>query len=78
MITANQTFSIWGAIFPDRAITIAAINRLVHHATIFEMNVESYRRWAAYAAATSASDVVPKNSNETDEKPATPPSDIDT
>ena len=25
----------------------AAIDRLIHHATIFEMNVESYRRRAA-------------------------------
>jgi hypothetical protein len=28
-------------------MTLAAIDRLVHHATIFEMNVESYRRRAA-------------------------------
>ena len=31
-------------IFPDQAMTLAAIDRLVHHATILEMNVESYRR----------------------------------
>jgi DNA replication protein DnaC len=34
----------WGKIFPDQAMTLAAIDRLVHHATILEMNVESYRR----------------------------------
>lgn len=28
-------------------MTVAAIDRLVHHATIFELNVESYRRRAA-------------------------------
>jgi DNA replication protein DnaC len=28
-------------------MTLAAVDRLVHHATIFEMNVESYRRRAA-------------------------------
>jgi hypothetical protein len=33
-----------GEIFQDPAITLAAVNRLVHHATIFEMNVGSYRR----------------------------------
>jgi len=33
-----------GKIFPDQAMTLAAIDRLVHHATILEMNVESYRR----------------------------------
>jgi hypothetical protein len=37
----------WGKVFPDRAVTLAAIDRLVHHATILEMNVESYRRRAA-------------------------------
>jgi DNA replication protein DnaC len=46
-ITANQPFGEWGKIFPDQAMTIAAIDRLVHHATIFEMNVDSYRRKAA-------------------------------
>ena len=47
LITANQAFGEWGKIFPDQAMTLAAIDRLVHHATIFEMNVESYRRKAA-------------------------------
>jgi len=44
LITANQPFGEWGRIFPDHAMTLAAIDRLVHHATILEMNVESYRR----------------------------------
>jgi DNA replication protein DnaC len=47
LITANQPFGEWGKIFPDQAMTLAAVDRLVHHATIFEMNVESYRRRAA-------------------------------
>jgi DNA replication protein DnaC len=47
LITANQPFGEWGKVFPDQAMTVAAIDRLVHHATIFEMNVESYRRRAA-------------------------------
>ncbi len=46
-ITANTPFSEWGAVFPEPAMTVAAIDRLVHHATILEMNVESYRRRAA-------------------------------
>ena len=49
LITANQPFGEWGKIFPDPAMTLAAVDRLVHHATIFEMNVESYRRRAAIA-----------------------------
>lgn len=47
LITANQPFGEWGKIFPDAAMTLAAVDRLVHHATIFEMNVESYRRRTA-------------------------------
>ena len=47
LITANQPFGEWGRIFPDHAMTLAAVDRLVHHATILEMNVESYRRKAA-------------------------------
>ncbi|SFQ06452.1 IstB-like ATP binding protein, partial [Bradyrhizobium sp. Ghvi] len=37
----------WNRVFPDPAMTLAAIDRLVHHATIVEMNVESYRRRTA-------------------------------
>ena len=44
LITANQPFGEWGKVFPDPAMTLAAVDRLVHHATILEMNVESYRR----------------------------------
>lgn len=47
MITANQPFGEWGRIFPDPAMTLAAVDRLVHHATIFELNVDSYRRRTA-------------------------------
>ena len=34
-------------VFGDQEMTVAVVDRLVHHATIFEMNVESYRRRAA-------------------------------
>lgn len=44
LITANQPFSGWNNVFPDPGMTVAAIDRLVHHSTIFELNVESYRR----------------------------------
>jgi len=47
LITANQPFGEWNRVFPDPAMTLAAIDRLVHHATIVEMNVESYRRRTA-------------------------------
>jgi DNA replication protein DnaC len=47
LITANQPFGDWSKILHDQAMTLAAIDRLVHHATILEMNVESYRRKVA-------------------------------
>jgi DNA replication protein DnaC len=50
LITANQPFGEWNKVFPDPAMTLAAVDRLVHHATIFEMNVESYRRRSAIEA----------------------------
>lgn len=36
-----------GRIFPNAAMTIAAVDRLVHHATILEFNAGSYRRRTA-------------------------------
>jgi hypothetical protein len=46
-MTANQPFGEWNKVFPDPAMTVAAVDRLVHHSTIFELNVESYRRRTA-------------------------------
>ena len=54
LITANQPFGEWGKIFPDPAMTLAAVDRLVHHATIFEMNAQSYRRRAAVQRRSGA------------------------
>jgi len=53
-ITANTPFSQWGEVFVDAAMTVATVDRLVHHSTILEMNVESYRRRAAQASGSSA------------------------
>jgi len=53
LITANKPFGEWNRVFPDPAMTLAAVDRPVHHATIFEMNVESYRRRAAMEAKRS-------------------------
>jgi DNA replication protein DnaC len=43
MITSNLPFSKWEAIFKDPMTTAAAIDRLVHHCVILELNVPSYR-----------------------------------
>lgn len=47
LITANQPFSQWDSIFTDSMMTVAAIDRLIHHATIIEIQAESFRKQAA-------------------------------
>ena len=44
IITSNQPFSHWDQIFPDTLMTVAAIDRIIHHATIVEIDGESYRK----------------------------------
>jgi DNA replication protein DnaC len=43
METSNLPFSRWEEIFKDPMTTAAAIDRLVHHSVILELNVVSYR-----------------------------------
>ena len=43
VITSNLPFAKWNQIFKDEMTTDAAIDRLVHHAIVLELNVESYR-----------------------------------
>ena len=43
MITSNLPFSQWEKIFKDPMTTAAAIDRLVHHSVILELNIDSYR-----------------------------------
>ena len=43
MLTSNLPFSKWEAIFKDPMTTAAAIDRLVHHSVILELNIASYR-----------------------------------
>jgi DNA replication protein DnaC len=47
MISSNLPFSKWEQIFKDPMVTAAAIDRLVHHSVILELNVGSYRMEAA-------------------------------
>ncbi len=44
LITTNQAFSEWDSIFGDNMMTVAAIDRLVHHADIYEIEGDSYRK----------------------------------
>ncbi len=43
LLTSNLPFSGWEAIFKDPMTTAAAIDRLVHHSVIIELNISSYR-----------------------------------
>ena len=43
LITSNLPFSKWEIIFKDPMTTAAAIDRLVHHSVVLELNVPSYR-----------------------------------
>ena len=43
LISSNLPFSKWEAIFRDPMTTAAAIDRLVHHSVILELNIPSYR-----------------------------------
>ena len=43
LITSNLPFSKWESIFKDAMTTAAAIDRLVHHSVILELNLSSYR-----------------------------------
>jgi DNA replication protein DnaC len=47
LLTSNLPFSQWEQIFKDPMTTAAAIDRLVHHSVIVELNVPSYRAEAA-------------------------------
>ena len=59
MITSNLPFSGWEAIFKDPMTTAAAIDRLVHHSVILELNITSYR-----LAASQKKKVVPSKSSK--------------
>lgn len=53
MITSNLVFSQWDQIFKDAMTTAAAIDRVVHHSVIVELNVKSYRAQEAHSRSTA-------------------------
>ena len=44
IITSNQPFGEWDKIFTDTSMTVAAIDRVVHHSMIFDVDADSYRK----------------------------------
>ena len=57
IITTNQAFSEWDSIFGDNMMTVAAIDRLIHHADIFKIEGESYRKKQAIKANSKSGQV---------------------
>jgi DNA replication protein DnaC len=47
LLTSNLAFSKWEQIFKDPMTTAAAVDRLVHHSVIVELNIPSYRAESA-------------------------------
>jgi DNA replication protein DnaC len=56
LLTSNLAFSKWEEIFKDPMTTAAAIDRLVHHSVIVELNIPSYRMEEAMKNLDSAAD----------------------
>jgi len=61
MITSNLPFSKWEQIFKDPMTAAAAIDRLVHHSIILELNLPSYRMEAAKKSKDKNPDSPPKS-----------------
>lgn len=60
LLTSNHPFSAWDAIFPDSTMTVAAVDRLVHHASIIEIQAESFRQQAALQRSSGHDNNQPK------------------
>ena len=67
VITSNLAFSGWNKIFKDDMTTAAAVDRLVHHSIVLELNTESYRISAAKKHAMHLNE---QNQHLTEEIPA--------
>jgi DNA replication protein DnaC len=76
LLTANLPFSRWEEIFKDPMTTAAAIDRLVHHSVVLELNIPSYRlehssqRLAQTTAPPTSTDAAPPTAVATPNAPA--------
>jgi DNA replication protein DnaC len=64
LLTSNLPFAKWETIFKDAMTTAAAIDRLVHHSVILELNIASYRLEQAKKAKELAADAAMDNSGD--------------
>lgn len=73
MLSTNLVFSEWTRIFKNPMTTVAAIDRVVHHAVILDlMGLDSYRAKAATLAASAS--LAKSDDNDNQAEPATHPS----
>jgi len=63
LLTSNLAFSKWDQIFKDAMTTAAAIDRLVHHSVIIELNVPSFRVETAKTNKSRAQEPSQKRTN---------------
>ena len=56
LLSSNLPFSKWESIFKDPMTTAAAIDRLVHHSVILELNIKSFRLEEALQSTQQAVD----------------------
>ena len=75
MITSNLVFSQWDKIFKDAMTTAAAIDRVVHHAHIFELTGPSYRTHEATKRKAANESNEPNGHTSENEAVARPPCD---
>lgn len=68
MLTSNLVFSQWDKIFKDPMTTAAAIDRLVHHSTIIEMNGKRSVRAEEAARRNAEDDRLSKPGQSKDEE----------
>jgi DNA replication protein DnaC len=65
LLTSNLPFSKWDQIFKDPTTTAAAVDRLVHHSIIIELNLDSYRLEASKKPRKQPSAIVPEAEKHT-------------
>ena len=68
LITSNVPFGKWSAIFKDEMTTAAAVDRLVHHSEILELNAKSYRAQKAVKKVKNDGLTIEQNSDELEAK----------
>ena len=71
LLTSNLPFSKWEQIFKDPMTTAAAIDRLVHHSVILELNIPSYRLEQAKKAKEKAEEPEVETDDKSNPKPKT-------